>query len=330
MWVPYLIMEPWKAECSRDLVHESFEDKEERDFLVGFYLKNPVTNEWDVDLQLDDSRREEQLVQLDAKQQKIIMGFYCGNAGRLNEVVCKTRDTDPKAALECCYGHTSRLLNLWAVSLGRGLSIAGFRVADSKHGAKWRSVPFRPSALTFTFPDYQGLSEEHYALAWCYRESRNTQSSGYRMLCSYNILEAWSKRLGVFGRTDHFIADKKLQMERPTRSVTKEMVVFAGTVDRQPEFEGVAFDQLLALLKPWRERAAGVLLDPGTMTSLDDYETYAGMTSVANLADYASRQVIVDEFELYIRINQLDEPETSGVGSSQGIEANEERERIGL
>ena len=146
------------------------------------------------------------------------------------------------------------------------------------------------------------------------------------MLCSYNIIEAWSKRLGVFGRTDHVIADKKLQMERPTRSVTKEMVVFAGTVDRQPEFEGVAFDQLLALLKPWRERAAGALLDPGTMTSLDDYETYAGMISVANLADYASRQVIVDEFDLYIRINQMDEPETSGVGSGQRSETNEERE----
>ncbi len=207
MWVPYLLLEPWKPECSRDLVHESFEDNEERDFLIGFYLKNPVTNEWDVDLQLDDSHHEEQLAQLDAKQQRIIMGFYRGDAGRLNEIVCKTRDINPKAALERCYGHTSRLLNLWAVSLGRGLGIAGFRVADPKHGTKWRSVPFRPSALMFSFPNYQGLSDEHNALAWLYREGRNTQSPAYRLLCSYNILEAWSKRLGVFGRTDSIIAE---------------------------------------------------------------------------------------------------------------------------
>ena len=324
MWVPYLLLEPWKAECSRDLVHESFDDKEERDFLIGFFLKNPVTNEWDVDLQLSDSRSEIQLEQLDAKQQKIILGFYRGDAGRLSEIVCKTRDSNPKAALKRCYNHISRLLNLWAVSLGRGFGIAGFRVADPKHGTKWRSVPFRPSALTFSMPDYQGLGEEHCALAWLYREGRNTQSPAYRLLCASNILEAWSKRLGVFGRTDSIIAEKKLhQMERPVRSVTKEMVVFAGTVDRQPEFEGVSFDRLLLLLAPWRERAAGALLAPGTTTGLDDYETNVMMTSVANLADFAARQVLLDEFELCRGIDELDDPATARADAGPGKEAIE-------
>ena len=328
MWVPYLLLEPWKPECSRDQIHASFEDGQERDFVVGFYLKNPVTNVWDVDLQLSESRHEEQL---DAEQQTIIMGFYSGDGGRLNEIVCKTRDVDPKTALKRCYGHTSRLLNLWAVSLGRGLSIAGFRVADPKHGAKWRSVPFRTSALTFSFPDYRSLSEEHCAMAWLYREGRNTQSPAYRLLCSHNILEAWDKRLGVFGRTDHIIAEKKLQMERPMRLVTKEMVVFTGTLEHQPEFEGVTFDRLLPLLEPWRERAASALLNPGTATSLDDYETCVALTSVANLADSAARQVLMDEFDLWRRINQLREPVTGGADSGPGGGgASEEREGIGL
>ncbi len=304
MWVPYLLSEPWKPESPREQINTSLTDDRERDFLIGFYLKNPVTNVWDVDLQLDKAHKEEFT---DAKQSVIVMGFYPGDAGKLNEIVCKTRDVAPRAALERCYSQASRLLDLWSVSLGRGLGIAGFRVADLEHEAKWRSVPFRPSALAFSIPDYDVITDEHAAMAWLYREARNTQSPAYRFLCSYKILEAWNKRLGVFGRTDRMIAERKLPMERPVHSVTQEMAVLSGVWDRHPEFKDVTFDQLLPLLATWRNQAASALVDPGLATSFDQYDSHVEITSLANLVDYAARQVLSDELELWGRINRFDD-----------------------
>jgi hypothetical protein len=319
MWVPYLLSEPWKPESPADQVHISLADDRERDFLVGFFLKNPVTNAWEVDLQLDGSRTEELA---DATQPPIVMGFYAAEAGRLNEIVCKTRAENPRAALVHCYNHTSRLLDLWSVFLGRGLGIAGFRVADLEHGAKWRSVPFRPSALSFTMPDCSDATDEHAALAWLYREARNAQSPAYRFLCSHKILEAWSKRLGAFGRTDRIIAEKELPLERPQRSVTREMAVLSGVMDPHPEFEGVPFDRLVSLLAPWRERVTSVLVDPEVAARSDQYETHVELTALANLADFAARQVLLDELELWGRVDRPDDPATDTVDLDPESEMN--------
>lgn len=315
MWVPYLLSEPWKAESPSEQIHASRADDRERDFLVGFYLKNPVTNVWEVDLQLDESRTEELT---DATGRPLTMGFYTGESGRLNEIVCKARAESARAALVRCYDHTARLLDLWAVRLGRGLGIDGFRVADLEHGAKWRSIPFRPSALDFDLPACEAATEEHAALAWLYREARNAQSPGYRLLCAHKILAAWSRRLGAFGRTDRAIAEGGLSLERPQRSVTKEVAVLSGVIDRHPEFEGVAFDRLVALLEPWRERVAAALVDPGVAARSDPYETHVELTALANLADFAARQVLLDELDLWGRASRREDPSEAAADAPAG------------
>jgi hypothetical protein len=321
MWVPYLLLEPWKPESPADQVRTSLADGEERDFLVGFYLKNPVTNAWEVDLQLFEPHNEELAQSGEAPAE---IGFYASEAGKLNEIVCRVRDVAPRAAVERCYRQASRLLSLWAVTLGRGLGVVGFRVADLKHGVKWRSVPFRPSALSFRMPDFEEVTAEQAAMAWLYREARNAQSPAYRLLCSYAILEAWSNRLGAFARTaDQAIAEQKLDLARPMRSVTQEMAILSGVVERHPEFNGAAFEQLLSLLKPWRDRVAGALFEPGTAIDLDDYDFYVDLTSIANLADFAARQVLLDELELWARINRRDEssePPTDAESDGDGDE----------
>lgn len=316
MWVPYLLLEPWKPESPADQVRTSLADGEERDFLVGFYLKNPVTNAWEVDLQLFGPHQEE-LAQSGEPPAEI--GFYASEAGKLNEIVCRVRDVAPKAAVERCYRQASRLLSLWAVTLGRGLGVVGFRVADLKHGVKWRSVPFRPSSLSFRIPDFGEVTAEQAAMAWLYREARNAQSPAYRLLCSYAVLEAWGDRRGAFARTDQAIAERKLDIERPARSVTQEMAVLCGVVERHPEFNGAAFEQLPSLLKPWRDRVAGVFFEPGTALGLDGYDVYVDLTSIANLADFAARQVLLDELELWARVNRRDEgSETPTDAQSEG------------
>jgi hypothetical protein len=297
MWIPYGLLGPLKAESPPEATLASERDGEERDFLVGFFLRNPVTQAWEADILIESTDCKEG-VPIGGRPS--FVGFFPGKSGKLEEIIYRVRATAPGAALAACYAHVTGLLALWAVALGRGLDVAGYRVADAKHGGRWRCVPFRPSALPFESPDPSGLSPAHLALAGLYREARNATSARWRLFCALAILEAWSRRDGVFAATDRGLAGRG--EARAAWVVTREMLLRGGALEVGGDLEGCAFPELTHILGLRRDEVTAALGAVGSAVPASDHATEVELAALANLADLAAHKVLVEEIELHRRL----------------------------
>ena len=85
MWFPYSLPTAWKRESNREPAHDALADREQRPFLVAFYLHNPVSREWSVELQL---REQSRLTLEDSCDNFITVGFYPDEHERLAEIHC--------------------------------------------------------------------------------------------------------------------------------------------------------------------------------------------------------------------------------------------------
>jgi Methylamine utilization protein MauJ len=288
MWFPYSLPTTWKRESDREPANDSFADRERRTFLVGFQLRNPVSREWSVELQLREPCCARQQ---DAGGEAISVGYYPDEHERLAEISCKLEDISAQNAVRRSYGLVSKILSYWAVTYGRGFAVGGLRIADLKHDARWRVVPHWPSAQAFNVPILETLPESFWQVASLYREARISPNDRYRFLCCDTILRMCARGDAPF--------DSDANAKRGSRAerVTQELMVLSGMVKFRPEFEGTALAELPNRLEDWRRSSLEFMLEGRATPETENLDCILEFTAVANLVDLAAHQILAQEIE---------------------------------
>lgn len=273
MWIPYDISGSLKAATAPETIRMSRADTTDRPFLVGFLLRNPVTQTWELDLVVPP--------QCDEVEQDGLHMTLCGNeAGKLAEVIVRVTAASAPAALERAHAALTRRLLRYVVETGRGMAIAGWRVADTNHDARWRCTPFRPSALTLDHAGFAALPEDLAPLAELFQSARAATEPGARMLAAFALLHAAAAGHPALARAD-----------ASGFRVTEAMLVHAGADN--PSLAGLDLPGLIAALRPWHDR----LIGPGgvRLPLFDDLPTRQELGRMANLADLAAHRLLAAE-----------------------------------
>ncbi len=279
MWFPYTLPSQWKAECDRERVRDSHADTGVREFLVGFYLRNPVSQEWQVELHLE----EPQWIEFEYQGSSISAGFYPHDEERLAEILCRVQEKGPDEAVRYCYGFVIRLLNCWAAWYGRGFGIDGYRVADLRHEARWRAVPHRPSSELFTVPDIERCSEEMDGLFELYRTVRTANSPVYRFLCAYKLSMLLNNPQAVPFNMHELAA---------AETVTKETLVISGMIKYRPELEGRRLADLPEIFQDWRGSLFASIADTETPGDPLEFAQLDELGCISNLLDITCHRVL--------------------------------------
>jgi hypothetical protein len=291
MWFPYSLPVRWKPESERDRTNESLADSTEREFLIGFYLHNPQTRDWQIEVWL----KEPQWVQATEHGQAFSIGYYPNQTGQVSEIICRIRISTPAGAVRCCHAHVSRILGYWSATKGRGFAVAGFRIADLNHDARWCVLPHRPSSESFDLPPpCDALPESYWTINTLYREARNSTSDTYRFLCCHKILSMWGKGVDPFGLVKAR-ASKSGEEITGWYHVSREMLALSGLIHFRPDLEGVDFVDLLEPLATWRQWALQAVIDERLPDRLGEYEHSRELSCIANLVDLAVHRVLADE-----------------------------------
>lgn len=293
MWIPYGLPGQLKAESAPETVRRSRADTAERDILVSFFLRNPATEAWEVDVTAETATG---IVETTIAGAAAVIGFYGNDAGKLNEVIYRLQATCPLKALAACHRDVEERLSRCSLELGRGLAVAGWRLADPLHGARWRCTPFRPSALAFDPASPDATPESHRRLVALYRDARNAGDPAWRLLCARAILRAWREREEPFASTDRRAA--QAGAPRRDRVVSFDMLVHSGALACAPDLQDRPFESLVDRLD---DLCAGVLdsLDgrPGDADPIG-LPSRPLLAQMANLADLAAREVLMEELAL--------------------------------
>jgi Methylamine utilization protein MauJ len=188
--------------------------------------------------------------------------------------------------------------------------VAGFRIADLNHDARWRMLPHRPSTESFDLPSCD-LPESYWTITSLYREARNSPSHTYRFLCCHKIVRLWATSDGPFNLLRSRAAELGRNPAEDHR-VDQEMLGLSGLVNFRPDLEGVSFEKMLDALVPWRDWAMQAVIDEGLLLSMDDYDHGLELSSVANLLDIAAHRVLAGEIKGWERIMATQKEEWPG------------------
>lgn len=279
MWFPYTLPSQWKAECDRERVRDSQADTGLREFLVGFYLQNPISQEWQVELHLE----EPQWTEFEYRGGSISAGFYPHDEERLAEILCRLQEKSPGEAVRHCYSFVIRLLNYWSVWYGRGLGIAGYRIADLRHEARWRAVPHRPSAEQLVIPEIDDRSDaKTNGLFELYRTVRTSNSPVHRFLCAYKLLSLVCNSQ----------AASALRELAEAETVTKETLVISGMIHYQPELEGLRLADLPKQLRHWQESLLACIADTEVLGESPGFLELDELGCISNLLDITCHKVL--------------------------------------
>lgn len=283
MWIPHNLLSPLKAESVKDAIKASEAATEERTFVVGFFLGNAVTKAWETDVLVapDGSRRE---VTIGGKS--CTVHASANVAGKLHEIIYTIPAASTSAALAATYGHVSAELDRMALQYGRSFEIAGWRIADVAYEARWRCVPFRPSAL-IAEPDPGQLPAAYADALQLYREARAATSAAWRLISAGAILDA-----AVQGRRPFDAAGR----DCGSYALTTDMLVRSGTLDAHPELKGGTARTLWELAEPRRRALLAHVSTLGSgPTPHDgrDYHAAASVAALANLVDLVARDLLL-------------------------------------
>ncbi len=293
MWFPYTLPSQWKAECDRERVHDSQADTSVREFLIGFYLRNPISQEWQVELHLE----EPQWIDFEYRNGSISAGFYPHDEERLAEILCRVQEQDPVKAVEYCYGFVARLLNYWSVWYGRGFGIDGYRIADLRHEARWRVVPHRPSSEQFAVPDMGHSSADLDGLFELYRTVRTSNNPVDRFLCAYKLVTL----------IIHSQVPPEMSELVEAETVTKETLVISGMIKYRPELEGRRVAELPALFGDWRDSMLAWIADTETPGQPLDFLQLDELACITNLLDITCHRVLSQLIENTAAIEKVGE-----------------------
>ncbi len=285
MWIPYNLLAPLKAESPKATILASEADCSERDFVVGFYLRNPVTRNWDCDILVSSTEKSRRL---DIGGQLGTIRFIAGSSGKLEQMIYTLRATGAPSALSVCYAHLNKRLDGMILQYGRGIEIAGWQIADIAHEARWRCVPFRPSTL-MPSPDLREISPAYDELLRLYRESRCTTSAHWRLICAGAILNTAASKTPPFTTSG----------SAPV--VTTDMLIRSGAIVSYADLKGASLDQVRERIEPSRQALLHAMLVSGQDAIPPamrlDYEADAASAALANLADLIARDLILERLQ---------------------------------
>lgn len=280
MWIPYDLMGSLKAETPASSTERSKADRSVRDVLIGFFVRNPVTQTWEVDVKTD-AVNQVLAVSIDGLSAEI--AFYGDDAGKLNEIIYRVKAGDPLAALSAARRDVEDRLARWTLELGRGMAIAGWRVADPTHNARWRCTPFRPSALDLDLDVVASVPEELKPLVRLYQRARNASDSDWRLLNAYAVLKLWREGQAPFGPAP----------QRCGRTITFDMLVHSGALACTPELKDQPLTAFVDELRTLRDVVVAGLERPVAVTATD--EERSRFARMASLADLLARETLLME-----------------------------------
>lgn len=276
MWIPYDLMGTLKPETAAPSIELSKADRTTRDIVVGFFVRNPVTQTWEIDVKVEAVNR---VYSRKVGGMRAEIAFYGEGSGKLNEIIYRVQGSDPFEALAACRRDVDERLARWTLELGRGMALAGWRVADPSHGARWRCTPFRPSALDIDLDAVEHVADDLKPLIRLYQRARNASDSAWRLMNAYAVLRPWRDGERPFDAS-------------PARSetVTFDMLVHSGAIACRPELKDQPLSAFLDELTPLREAIVAGLDRPGA-----DAPDEGVLARMASLADLAARQVLLGE-----------------------------------
>ena len=278
MWIPYDIRASLKAESPPDTVRLSLADATPREFLVGFLLRNPVTQVWEADLVADAGEPE---LAAGPDLPGASLSFHGNGAGKLAEVIYRLPATSQRQALDRAHAEFRRRMLRWVAEFGRGMAVAGWRIADPAHGARWRCTPFRPSAMRATYAALGPVAADLAPLVELFQRARNAPDAASRLLAAFSVLHA----------ADHHPA--LAQAGAATLRVSQDMLIHSGALACPEPLEGMDLAQLIAHLRPHHDR----LIGPGGVLAavVDDLPGQMHLSQLANLADLVAHRLILAE-----------------------------------
>lgn len=277
MWIPYNFMAPLKAESPPQIVAASEALAQPRSFIVGFFLRGVAARTWETDVLVTSLLPQTQNV----GQRHVALQFAGTDNGKLSEIIYTLQATSAIDAVDVAYAGVHTFVDTLCVSLGRGIDVIGWRVADTATSARWRSVPFLPSALLAT-ASIKEAPLELRPLLRVYREARGSTSPLWRLTCAFTII---SQLL----RSDHSGALSSLP-------ITTDMLMRSGAYGKFPKagFSNVA--ELLAWIAPRHQSALslfGLAGEPGDALPERTIDGDGDLTALANLADLVARDLLL-------------------------------------
>ena len=309
MWVPYNLLSPLKADATRPVILASEAAKNERDFVVGFLLRNPVSRSWESDLLVSEDDRESPLI-LDGLRGTVHASV--NHAGKLEELIYNVRSSGAVAALADCYQDVVKRLEGLILKSGRGIEIVGWRVVDVEHGARWKCLPSRPSAVAQS-AELQDAPPQYHEMMRLYRESRCATSARWRLICAGAILDAAVIRRDPF-RSDE--ANEEAYAVDAIR-ITNDMLIRSNAIIMHPDLKGATISDFHDVLEPKRQALLKGLLPSGRAEfgASPSYHDDLADAAVANLADLLARELLM------LRLGLNASPRlTSNVGEYEPLE----------
>lgn len=282
MWIPYDLTGSLKGETSAASLQRSQADRSVRDVLVGFFVRNPITQSWEIDVRAE-SAKEVLTVALDGMPAEI--ACYGDASGKLSEIIYRIKSAEPYAAFDACRHDLEDRLARWTLELGRGMAIAGWRVADPANEARWRCTPFRPSALDLDLDAVAFAPDDLKPLLRVYQRARNASDPAWRLLNAYAVLTCWRAGKAPF----------PAKPRRPIPTVTLEMLVHSGTLGCAVTFKDQPLTVLIDALEVWRDAVLQDLEAPGEGTHGLRGEARWRVAHMASLADLAARETLLRE-----------------------------------
>lgn len=287
MWVPYNLLSPLKADVTRSAVLASEAAKNERDFVVGFILRNPVSRSWESDLLIAEEDREAPVI-LDGCRGTVHASV--NHAGKLEELIYNIRSCGAVPALAHCYQDVVKRLEVLILKSGRGIEIVGWRVVDVEHCARWKCLPSRPSAVAQS-SDMQDAPPQYHEMMRLYREARCATSARWRLICAGAILDA-----AVMGR-DPFRPNETTEEASAADSIriTNDMLIRSNAIIMHPDLKGATIADFHAVLEPKRQALLKGLLPSGQAEfgANPSYHDDLADAAVANLADLLAREILM-------------------------------------
>lgn len=284
MWIPHNLLSPLKAESAREYIQASEADDNERTFVVGFLLCNTLTRAWETDLLVapGDARRE---ILIEGRSS--VVDTSANISGKLHEIVYTVPATGVLDALATTFRHASGELDRLALQYGRSFEIAGWRIADVAHEARWRCVPFRPSSL-LAEQGPTAIPAAYDDVMRLYREARGASSATWRLMSAGAIVDAAVSARAPFDAEEADLG---------ARPITTDMLVRSGTLVSHAELKGATVRDLRDAVEPRRQeliaRLAQLVAADGDHAEPATYRAAADLAGLANLVDLVARDLVL-------------------------------------
>lgn len=300
MWFPHFgfIFTP-RHTVDKQKIEASRKDREMREFEVQFDLENLDSRIIrDVPIRLSKIEIKKQS---DQRGNECFLKFDPNEENRLMRVTAKFDSDRMIEAVKFSYNSICHLLSFWSLMYGVCIGVYGILVYDKKHDAIFEASPQRTEADPLVFPEVLGFDEKFKVIVALYREGRNSVSPFYRFLCFFKILEAFYEKREAFREMDELIRQSQGALRRVKRRITGEMIALSLVIkDQRQLFENISFGKAFKNLNAqYRVGIAHTYPTDTQWANLDDFDTYMQYVWLSNLADLMTRQIILDELELW-------------------------------